>query len=141
MTAVAVRLGEAEFGLPMERVREVLRTPPVTRTPFPPPDVVGAVHLRGALLAVLDLGTRLRGRPARNPGRLVVVSGGGGAEPLALRVDRVTGVVETNELVIPPPPEAEAALPPGWLAGVVSPVEGRLVTLLELDNVLSGVHA
>ncbi|HEX7242420.1 MAG TPA: chemotaxis protein CheW [Longimicrobiaceae bacterium] len=141
MSAVAVRLGRAEFGLPMERVREVLRPPPVTRTPFPPPDVVGVVHLRGALLAVLDLGTRLGGRPAATPGRLVVVSTGAGRERLALRVDRVSGVVETDDLVLPPPPEAAAALPEGWLAGVVSPADGRLVTLLRIDHVLSGVHA
>jgi len=141
VTAVAVRLGDAEYGLPMERVREVLRPPPVTRTPFPPPDVLGVIHLRGALLAVLDLGTRLRGRPSAAPGRMVVVSSGAGRERLALRVDRVTGVVETDDLLFPPPPEAEAALPEGWLAGVVSPDSGRLVTLLDLENVLAGVHA
>lgn len=138
MSAVAVRLGPAEFGLPLARVSAVLRPPPVTRTPSPPPDVVGVVHLRGALLGVLDLGTRLGGAPARRPGRLVVVSPRGG-EAVALLVDRVAGIVETDDEVDPPPPEALAALPEGWLDGVVRAEDGRLVTLLDLDNVLAGV--
>jgi len=139
VSAVAVRLGPAEFGLPLERVSAVLRPPAVTRTPSPPPDVVGVVHLRGALLGVLDLGTRLGGAPARRPGRLVVVSPGGGGEAVALLVDRVAGIVETDDGVDPPPPEAVAALPEGWLDGVVRAEDGRLVTLLDLDNVLAGV--
>ncbi|HEV2149283.1 MAG TPA: chemotaxis protein CheW [Longimicrobiaceae bacterium] len=141
MSAVTVRLGAAEFGLPMERVRAVLRPPPLTRVPFPPPDVAGLVHLRGALVAVLDLGTRLRSGPARRPGRLVVVARGDGGEPLALLVDAVAGTVETGDLVDPPPAEAVAALPDGWLEGVVRSAEGRPVALLHLDNVLAGVDA
>lgn len=139
MSAVAVGLGGAEFGLPLERVSAVLRPPPVTRTPFPPPDVVGVVHLRGALLGVLDLGTRLRAAPALRPGRLVVVTPGAGREPVALLVDRVAGIVETDDEVEPAPEEALAALPEGWLDGVVRSAEGRLVALLHLDNVLAGV--
>jgi purine-binding chemotaxis protein CheW len=141
VSAVAVRLGAAEFGLPLDRVRAVLRPPPVTRVPFPPPDVAGVVHLRGALLAVLDLGTRLRFAPALRPGRLVVVAPRGGGEPLALLVDGVAGTVETEEWVDPPPPEAVAALPDGWMEGVVRSAEGRLVGLLHLDNVLAGEDA
>ncbi len=38
-----------------------------------------------------------------------------------------------------PPEEALAALPEGWLDGVVRSAEGRLVALLHLDNVLAGV--
>lgn len=137
MTAVGVRLGSAEYGLPMERVREVLRPPPVTRVPFPPPDVRGVVQVRGALVAVLDLGTRLRGGPAAGPGRLVVVTPPRGGEPVGLLVDAVTGMVETDpEGLRPAPPEAEAALPEGWLAGVAEPEPGRRVALLHLERVL-----
>ncbi|HEX2188548.1 MAG TPA: chemotaxis protein CheW [Longimicrobiaceae bacterium] len=138
---MAVRLGAAEFGLPLERVHAVLRPPPVSRVPFPPPDVVGVVHLRGALLGVLDLGTRLRGAPARLPGRLVVVAPRAGGEALALLVDGVSGIVEGEAGAEPPPPEAAAGLPDGWLGGVVRSEEGRLVALLDLDNVLAGVTA
>lgn len=140
MTALAVALGGAEFGLPAGRVREVLRPPPLTRVPFAPRDVRGVAQLRGTLLAVMDLGLRLGSAPAASPGRLVVVAGPGG-EPLGLLVDRVAGLVESgtaaDEVLDPPPPEAEAALPPGWLAGVAQPAPGRRVALLNLERVLA----
>ena len=38
--AVVVRLGETEFGIDVRRVREVLRVPPISRLPFPPPSIL-----------------------------------------------------------------------------------------------------
>lgn len=135
MSALAVQLGPAEFGLPAASVREVLRPPPVTRVPFPPPDVRGVAQVRGALVTVLDLGTRLRGMPAADSGRMVVVAGPAG-EALGLLVDRVLGLVETAGEA--PPTEAEVSLPAGWLAGVAEPTPGRRVALLDLERVLAG---
>lgn len=133
--AIVVRLGRAEFGIPINRVREVLRPPPLVRIPFPPPAVCGIIHLRGSVLPVIDLGLRLLGRASAPPGRLVVVSDGGG---WALRVDGVLGLVSTSpESLREAPPEADATLPPGAVAGVVIPAPGRLVTLLNLAPVLS----
>lgn len=135
MSLVAVEVGGAEFGLPAARVVEVLRPPPLTRVPFPPADVRGVAQVRGAVLAVVDLGVRLGVGPAAAPGRLVVVRGPG-REAVGLLVDRVTGVVEDDGARLPAPAEAEAALPPGWLEGVAEPAPGRRVALLALERVL-----
>ncbi len=137
MSALAVRLGAAEFGIPSATVREVLRPVPLTRVPFPPPDVRGVAQVRGTVMAVLDLGTRLGMGPAARAGRMVVVWGRG-REAVGLLVDRVEGLVETGGALAPPPEEAEAALPAGWLAGVVEPVPGRRIALLDLERVLGG---
>jgi len=136
VSTLAVRVGGAEFGLPADRVREVLRPPRLTRVPFPPAGVRGVAQVRGTVLAVVDLGARLGVGPVAPPGRLVVVWGRG-REAVGLLVDRVVGLVEEegggDEL---PPDEAEAALPPGWLAGVAVPRPGRRVALLHLERVL-----
>ncbi|HEY0018054.1 MAG TPA: chemotaxis protein CheW [Longimicrobium sp.] len=134
MSTLAVRVGGAEFGLPAGRVREVLRPPPLTRVPFPPDGVCGVAQVRGTVLAVVDLGARLGMGPVGAAGRLVVVWGRG-REAVGLLVDRVVGLVDEggDEL---PPDEAEAALPPGWLAGVSVPAPGRRVALLHLERVL-----
>lgn len=134
MSTLAVWAGGAEFGLPAERVREVLRPPPLTRVPFAPPGVRGVAQVRGTVLAVVDLGARLGMRPAGTHARLVVVWPRG-RQAVGLLVDRVVGLMEGGGETAPPD-EAEAALPPGWLAGVAVPEEGRRVALLHLERVL-----
>ncbi len=50
------RTGRREnFGINVFKVREVMRTPEITRAPDMPPAVEGMVSLRGALVPVVDL--------------------------------------------------------------------------------------
>lgn len=133
--AVIVRIGEAEFGIPIRSVREVLHVLPITRLPFATAAVPGVVSVRGSVLPVVDLGERLFAVPARRDGRLVVVHEPASGE-VALLVDAVADLVRTSALDAEPPPEVAASLPPGWVAGVITPSEDRLVTLLELARVL-----
>ncbi|MBB4639400.1 chemotaxis protein CheW [Longimicrobium terrae] len=135
MSVLAVHAGGAEFGIPADRVREVLRPPPLTRVPAPPPGILGVAQVRGTVLAVMDLGARLGMAPVASDGRLVVVWGRG-REAVGLLVDRVVGLAEAEDGESAPPAEAEAALPAGWLAGVSAPAPGRRVALLHLERVL-----
>ena len=51
-----VRTGRREtFGINVFKVREVMRTPPITSAPEMPAAVEGMVSLRGALVPVIDL--------------------------------------------------------------------------------------
>lgn len=134
---VAVRVGGADFGIPVERVREVLRVPPLTRLPFPPPSILGVTGVRGAVLPVMDLGERLLGLPADREGRLVVVADPGSGSEVALLVDSVPGLTAVAGGERTPPAEVEASLPTGWIAGVAETRDGRLVTLLDLAPVLA----
>jgi purine-binding chemotaxis protein CheW len=135
VTTLAVAAGGAEFGLPAGAVREVLRPPPFTRVPFAPDGVRGIAQVRGTVMAVVDLGARLGMAPVAPPGRLVVVWARG-REAVGLLVDRVVGLVDEGGEEDVLPDEAEAALPPGWLAGVAVPHPGRRVALLNLERVL-----
>jgi purine-binding chemotaxis protein CheW len=139
---VVLRLGGAEFGVPISSVREVLRTPPISRVPFTPVDVCGAVALRGSVLPVVDLGLRLLRRPAQRPGSLLVVLPAGTTEPLGLLVDAILELTEADGAeVIPPPPEIEATLPPGWAKAIAVPAPARFVTILDLPAVLATGNA
>lgn len=134
---VVLRLGPAEYAVPVSAVREVVRPPPITRTPFAPPAVLGAVAIRGSILPVVDLGVRLFRAPARRPGALLVVRPGPAAEPVGLLVDAVTSLLEAGDADTRlPPVEAEATLPPGWVSAMLEPEPGRLVALLDVDRVL-----
>jgi chemotaxis signal transduction protein len=135
---VIVRLGRTEYGIAISAVREVLRTPYITRVPLPPPAVCGAAAVRGAVVPVMDLGIRLLGQPAERPGCLVMVTDPHSGEPVGLLVDTVTGMIDPDGAELrEAPPEVEATLPPGWILSVISPQAGRLVTVLHLTAVLA----
>jgi two-component system chemotaxis response regulator CheV len=63
------RTGRREtFGINVFKVREVMRTPPITAAPEMPPSVEGMVSLRGALVPVVDLAA-MRGSIRRRRAR------------------------------------------------------------------------
>jgi purine-binding chemotaxis protein CheW len=57
---VVFRLGQEEFGVPIDSVQEIVRVPEaLTRVPQAPGFVEGVINLRGAVLPVIDLRRRL----------------------------------------------------------------------------------
>jgi purine-binding chemotaxis protein CheW len=137
---VVLRLGRGEFGVPIDVVREVLRTPQITPVPFAPAAVIGATAIRGSILPVVDLGLLLAQGPAQRPGSLLVVGGGAAVEPIGLLVDAVTGLLPADAAEPrPPPAEADATLPQGWIAAMLEPEAGRLIALLDPRSVLLAV--
>ena len=60
---LAFRIGDEEFGLPVEAVEEVIRVPEkLTRYPGAPAFVDGLMNLRGEVVPVIDQIRRFQGR-------------------------------------------------------------------------------
>lgn len=81
------------FGLAVESVQEVLTGQDLQPVPRAPHGVVGMINLRGRVLAVTDVRTRMGMRPAAqgDDGAYYVVHGSAGLD--VLRVDRIAEVV------------------------------------------------
>jgi purine-binding chemotaxis protein CheW len=47
------------YGIPVEKVQEVIREQPITRIPTAPPVVAGLINLRGKVVTAIDLRKRL----------------------------------------------------------------------------------
>lgn len=113
---VVFKLGEAEYGLPVAVVREVLRRPD-TMTPLPnaPAAVAGVMTLRGAVVPLIDQHKLLRlpdAQGGNGRSRVVVVAVG---EALAgLLVDGMSGLIRVPDAAIGPAP-------------MVSQAQGRLI--------------
>lgn len=56
---ILLRVGEHRFAVPIERVREIIPGRPCTPLPGSDPCVRGLINLRGRIVTVIDLGTRL----------------------------------------------------------------------------------
>jgi len=97
-------VGSELYGVPVERVQEVIRYQEMTRVPLAPPAVRGLLNLRGQILIAIDLRQRLgldddsRGVPSAN----VVLRTADGL--VSLLVDEIGGVVEVDEGAFEAPP-------------------------------------
>jgi len=55
---VVFRLGNEEYGLHIDQIKEVVITPNITRMPQTPPYIKGVANIRGNVIAIFDLEER-----------------------------------------------------------------------------------
>jgi purine-binding chemotaxis protein CheW len=128
-------LGVEEYAVSVDRVREILRSPPITEVPRAPGHLLGVVAVRGEIIAIVDPRPRLglpRTEQARMPPIVVCESADG---PAGLIVDRLAQVVRLPPSAIEPRPATLGSTAAEAIAGVGR--EGdRLIILLDLDALL-----
>lgn len=132
---VTFDLGAEAYAVPIAMVREIVRVGDLTRVPNAPPHIRGVMNLRGRVLPVVELRTRL-GLPALDPtpaARIVVAEVRG--RLLGYLVDRVAEVTRIGEGSVAAPPEEVVAGSGEAITGIARKGE-RLLLLLELERVL-----
>lgn len=125
-------LEDDRYAIPVERVREIVRLRPVTAVPRVPREIRGVISLRGEIVQVLDLRSRLGlpPVPAARATRIVVLHGDDG-EVTGLLVDAVTEVLRITEEDIQPPPGGESPF-----VSALCERAGGFVSLMNVDRVL-----
>jgi purine-binding chemotaxis protein CheW len=132
---VTFALDREEFGIPIGQVREVIRVGDITRVPQARPHVRGVTNLRGRILAVVEIRTRM-GLPAAEitpRSRVIVV--GVHDRILGILVDGVSQVVKVPMDTVAPPPEEILSPGTDYITGVAR-WKSRLIVLLDLEKVL-----
>ncbi len=123
------------FGIPVERVQEVLRYHEMTRVPLAPPVVKGLINLRGQIVTALDLRRKLDLRE-RASGELpmnIVIRTADGA--VSLLVDEIGDVVETDADSFEPPPDTLTSSTRDLIEGVYK-LNERLMHVLDTDKII-----
>ena len=132
------RLGDEEFGLPIDTVVEVAQVPEnITRVPKTPKFLEGVVNLRGEVLPVVDQRRRFDLPKLENAEgrRLVVIKTE--RHRAGLIVDSVSDVLRTHDENIEPPPELTDVVS-RLVRGVVNLEKaGRIVLLLDPTELLT----
>lgn len=122
------------FALDVARVHEVIDPLPMTRVPRADPFVPSLINVRGAIVPVVDVQTRLGMRPRADDAatRLVVLEVAIDEEPtkVAMIVDGVNEVVEVEAAAIEEIPELGSRWPAEFIRGVAALGE-TLVVLLD----------
>lgn len=127
-------LGEEAYAIPVKDVREVLRVRTLTSVPNAPAHILGVTSLRGAVLPVIELSTRLGLAPTERNEKTRIVVVGTDEEDVGLVVDRVTGVLRILPEAIKPAPE-NIEQGAAYLSGIARK-DDKLYILLDLSKVV-----
>jgi len=136
------RLGDEEFGIPIQQVREILRLREIHRLPQAPDFIEGVINLRGHIVAVIDLRKRMglsELREHTSACRIIIV-----------RIRNINvGLIVDNakEILALPQGDIDSApalvriqVPDTFLSGV-GKIDGRMIILLALEEVLNYTEA
>jgi two-component system chemotaxis response regulator CheV len=130
------RTGRKEtFGINVFKVREVMRTPPITAAPEMPETVEGMVSLRGVLVPVVDLG-KYAHVSAAEPREIMIVTEYNG-HTQGFLVEAVDTILRLDWAQMKVPPEMLTARMGGLVTAITELADGRLVMLLDVERVLS----
>ena len=91
---LVVAVDRETFGIPVEQVREVIRSAALRRVPGSPPVLRGIVNVRGAIVTVLDLQALLSGERAVTAGSVVLLEYGSRLIGLAVQAVHDVRVLE-----------------------------------------------
>ncbi|MGA7720899.1 MAG: chemotaxis protein CheW [Ignavibacteriaceae bacterium] len=132
---VGFKMGNEEFGIDILNVKEINRMVNITKLPNSPVFVEGIINLRGKVIPVVDLRTKL-GMPKKEADkdtRIVVVDIDG--RTVGFLVDAVSEVLRIPGNITEAPPEITTGVNSEYITAVAK-LEDRLLTLLDLNKVL-----
>lgn len=132
---LSFRLGTQEYSVDIMSVREIRGWTRATPLPHSPAHVRGVINLRGTVLPVVDLSTRLGMAPVDGDARNVIIVVQVGGQSAGLLVDGVSDILSIPISELQPPPGLAAEGTAGCIAALTI-VEGRMIRVLDLDAVL-----
>ncbi|WP_334129504.1 chemotaxis protein CheW [Sneathiella sp.] len=132
---VTIHIADQLFGIPVLQVHDVLRGLKLTRIPLAPPEVAGALNLRGRIVTAINVRKRL-GLPdlaIDSEGMSIVVEHHG--EPYSLMIDNVGEVLSLDLNGLQPTP---VTMDSCWkeISGGVYRLEDKLLVVLQIERLL-----
>ncbi|MDK9725948.1 MAG: chemotaxis protein [Sterolibacteriaceae bacterium MAG5] len=123
------------FGINVFKVREVMRTPPITAAPDMPSSVKGMVSLRGVLVPVVDLAEYIGMQPDSPRDIMIVTEYNGHTQ--GFLVEAVDTILRLDWAQMRVPPEMLTANLGGLVTAVTELADNRLVMMLDVERVLA----
>lgn len=134
------RLGPEEFGVRVDKVREIMGVQEITSVPQTPDYLKGVINLRGKVIPVVDLRLKFGLEPIEYTQRtciiVVQVRGEISTIHVGLVVDTVSEVLNLAGSDIENTPDFGAQLATPFILGMAK-VKGKVKILLDIDRVVS----
>lgn len=133
---IIFKLGREEYGMDILRVQEIKRMMGITRVPSTPTFIKGVINLRGSVLPVIDLRTRLglAENDLTEAARIIVVLVNDGI--VGFIVDEVVEVTTINTQDVEAAQTLSSGLSADFISGIAK-ADTRLYIMLNPDAIVN----
>ena len=133
-------LGEEEFGIQVQRVREIMGVLEITKVPQTPAHIKGVINLRGKVIPVVDLRLKFSMPEMEYTQRtcIIVVQVAGTHSPtlMGIVVDGVVEVLNIAGTDVEDTPSFGKEVEVPYVMGLAK-LKGRVKILLDIDQVMT----
>jgi len=133
---IIFKLGREEYGMDILRVQEIKRMMSITRVPSTPPFIKGVINLRGSVLPVIDLRTRLglAETELRDAARIIVILVN--ETTVGFIVDEVVEVTTIDTKNVEVAHALSTGLSTEYISGIAK-ADNRLFIILSPDSIVN----
>lgn len=128
-------LGTEDYAIPLLAVKEVIAVPEITPIPFTPPHFLGIMNLRGQVISVIDLRTKLGIQPKAAAETAIIICDLDSLS-LGVVVDSINSVLCPGESEISGKPDIQSNRNTDYITNVFRK-DKKLVLLLDVAKALS----
>lgn len=129
-------LGQEEYGVDILKVQEIKGYTPATPIPNTPVYIKGVMNLRGTIIPVVDLRSKLSLKETDYNQFTVIIVVMVGSKVVGLIVDAVSDVLNIPKQDIQAPPDFGSQVDVHFINGMAKAGE-KIVMLLDIDKVLN----
>jgi len=137
-------LGGSAFGIPILKVREIIRLLDITPIPRMPDYVRGVINLRGKIVPVIDLRMKLGLPNTSTTNRtciiVVYVAIGEATKLMGLIVDALEEVYQISSEELEPSPDFGKGASTSYIQNMAK-IKGQVKALLNIDLIVEDDHA
>lgn len=133
---IIFKLGREEYGMDILRVQEIKRMMSITRVPSTPSFIKGVINLRGSVLPVIDLRTRLglAETELRDAARIIVILVN--ETTVGFIVDEVVEVTTIDTKNVEVAHALSTGLSTEYISGIAK-ADNRLFIMLSPDSIVN----
>jgi purine-binding chemotaxis protein CheW len=137
---IAFCIGEQEYCVDIMAVREIRGWSPATPLPQTPDYMRGVINLRGAVLPIMDLATRLGLAACETTVRSVIIVVKVDDRMVGLLVDAVSDILSVTQDLIQATPDVACDRVRSFIRGLIT-MEGRMISEIAIERLLPELEA
>ncbi len=133
---VTLVAGGQNFCVEITQIREIRRWTPVTILPHSPAHILGVINLRGAVIPIIDLATKLGFQASAPTERHVIIIVAIGERIVGLMVESVSEILGVDAGMVHETPRGAEDITTQSIQGVI-PLDDDMTKIIDLTALLT----